>query len=256
MAEPLINQLIIGDIHAPMNEISEIYKITRGTVIIGGWSIFHGFNLPTVVFPPLLPESWLSIRSMLSLRNFDLFYAPIPLYDNLGNPIEQPWTNWGEYDAELQFTDVAMQLTNKSIEVPDLDMLPAIRGVVQADIPIIEEYFDELGDEYEGFFHPLQIKTDVYVMAEEESQVVGVGGAHFETPVSVQLGNIHVSTDFRGIGLGRAITTAVSLGILRGERLPTLFVNKNNQIAQNLYESIGFSRFNEFQFYKLERNNK
>lgn len=251
------NQLIIGDIHAPMNQISDIYKITDGDKIIGGWSIFKGFELSTVVIPPLLHETWEAIHSMVSLLDIREFFAPFPRFID-DKPVERlPWDNWNEFNAELQFTDIAMQLTKQELEVLDISHLPNIRAAKVEDANAISKYFDKVreNETFQGFWNPVQLETDIFVIAENEDQkIVGIGGAHFETPISVQIGNIHVNQEFRGIGLGKAITMACVLGVISTKRLPTLFVNENNKIAIDIYKDVGFEKYNEMSFYKLTRN--
>ncbi len=244
----LYNHIIIGDIHAPMNRISDIYKIVNNDRIIGGWSVFHGFDLPTVVLPPTIPEAWESIHSMINFLGIKEFYAPFPAEINNQNIIP-PWTDWKDFSSELQFTDVAMQLAKKEIEVMDISNLPEIRGAKHEDADRIQEYFDSV--EHQGFFNKHQLDTDIFVIAEDNDEIIAVGGAHFETPLTVQIGNIHVKKEYRKIGLGRAITTACILGVLRTKRLPTLFVNENNDIAIDLYKSFGFEEYNRYKFYKL-----
>ncbi|MCY3410407.1 MAG: GNAT family N-acetyltransferase [Candidatus Heimdallarchaeota archaeon] len=256
MEDILYNHLIIGDIHAPMNKISDIYKITMDNKIIGGWSVFHGFNLPTVVLPPTIPEAWNIIRSMIKMLNINEFYAPFPDFMNeqVFNP---PWSTWEEYNVKKDFTDIAMQLGTKDIQVMDISELPKIRGASTSDADEIKSYFEEVAkyEKVEGFFHPIQLETEMFVVAEDEGKIIAVGGVHFETPRTIQLGNIHVKNEYRRKGLGRAITTALCLGSIKSQRLPTLFVGKHNTRAINLYKSIGFQKFNEFSFYKLTLKN-
>ncbi|MFV2014668.1 MAG: hypothetical protein ACC656_04530, partial [Candidatus Heimdallarchaeota archaeon] len=61
--ENFINDLIIGDIHAPMNKVSDIFKLMDNNEMVSGWSIFHGYKHPIVVFPPKYHDGWDSIKS-------------------------------------------------------------------------------------------------------------------------------------------------------------------------------------------------
>ncbi len=249
------NQLIIGDIHAPMNKISDIYKIVEDNNIIGGWSVFHGFDIPTIIFPPHLRESWPAIKNMIRIRQIDDFNLSFPYIVNEKTVEEYPWTIWPEYDATHLFTDNAMRLVDKEIEVMDVSDLPKIRAAQSEDIPRLNLFFEELENrgEMSGFWNPIQLEMDSFVIVEDEGKIIGVGGTHFETPFTMQLGNIHVLKDYRKRGIGTAITTAIALGSIKSQRVPTLFVNENNENAINMYSKIGFKPYNKFIFYNMKR---
>ena len=71
-----------------------------------------------------------------------------------------------------------------------------------------------------------------------------------QVKVNIQIGNVYVLPEYRNRGIGKAITTAVTLGIVKSNRYPTLFVNEANESAIKMYESIGFEEYNEFVFYQ------
>lgn len=242
------NQLILGDIHAPMNEISDVYKIMDGDTIIGGWTVFHGFDIPTIVFPPLLPEAWQSIKQLVTLFKLPAIQIPHPRSCTTENQ-ERPWENWPRYTFTKTHTDIAMRLKSKDFEVMDIDHLPTIRAATNKDIDELQQFYADRGEEFEGFFHPLQLRSDNYAVCEDNGKIVGVAGTHFETSYTLQLGNIFVDPKYRGKGIGRALTLAVVLGAIKTGRVPTLFVNKNNERAIELYESIGFEKYDEYEFY-------
>jgi ribosomal protein S18 acetylase RimI-like enzyme len=247
------NHIIIGDIHAPMDELSDVFKITKDDSIIGGWTIFKGFDIPTVVFPPNLPESWDLIKDMVDVLNYPEIFATFPKSTRSDPNPEFPWDNWTSYAWEHMFTDKAMRFEGDSLEVMDISHLPTIRGAGEADLPKLNEFFDKLkkSSDYTGFWVPQQLKTDLYVVAEDDQgEIIAVAGTHFETPMTVQIGNVHVLSEHRQKGLGTALSTAVCLGIVRFHRTPTLFVNENNITAQKMYEKIGFKEYNEYIFYK------
>jgi predicted GNAT family acetyltransferase len=191
---------------------------------------------------------------MVEMLGYPEFILPFPvnMEEDHGH---RPWNDWPSYNFELMYRDKAMRVETKDIEVRDISELPVIRAANEDDIPALEEFYHQAveRDEFEGIFHPLQLKSDNYVVCEDQNEIIGAAGTHFETPYSVQLGNIYVSPKYRGRGIGRALTTAVVLGAIKTQRVPTLFVNEENTLARKLYESIGFEYYLDFEFYKVSR---
>lgn len=247
----LINDLIIGDIHAPMNQVSDIYKILDGNELVSGWSIFKGYKFPIIVFPPSFPQGWDAIKSWVNNLGFKDILASFPT-DVEGNTGNLPWDNWINYEWEHVFTDNAMKFEGE-VEIYDISKLPKMRGITYEEREIVTKFLEEesVSGDFVGIYHPFQIMSDLYIVAEDDNgSIIGVAGTHYETPHSVQIGNIYVKKEFRNRGIGKALTTAVTLSIRRSYRIATLFVNENNSIAQKLYENLGFEKFNQYMFYK------
>ncbi|MHA2028533.1 MAG: GNAT family N-acetyltransferase [Candidatus Kariarchaeaceae archaeon] len=249
--ETLLNELIIGDIHAPMNKVSDIFKLVDGNALKSGWSIFHGYKFPIIVFPPKFPEGWDSIRSFVNHLNYQEIMVSFPIRVNNESP-KKPWSKWETYKWEHLFTDNAMKFTGE-LEIMDISDLPKIRGIGYSEKEKLISFFEEeeQNGDYSGIFHPYQMESDLYVVAEnEDGTILATAGSHYETPFTVQLGNIYVKKEYRNRGIGRALSTAVTLGINRSGRTPTLFVNSANDVARSLYEKMGFEIFNQFEFYR------
>lgn len=247
----LVNDIIIGDIHAPMNQVSDIYKILDGNELVSGWSIFNGYQHPIVVFPPTFPQGWGAIKSWVNKLNLKEITLSFPK-DVENNTIELPWDNWDNYEWEHLFTDNAMRFEG-DVEIYDISKVPKMRGITYEERDIVSEFLEREGKtgDFAGIYHPYQVMSDLYIVAEDDDgSIIGVAGTHYETPHAVQLGNIYVKKEFRNLGIGRALTSAVTLSIRRSYRIATLFVNQNNSVAQKLYEDIGFEKFNENMFYK------
>ncbi len=240
------NQLLLGDLHSPMNKISKAYKIEKEGEIVGGFTIYEGIDLPVVVFPFGQTELWQPIQKYVDKMNIESVQIVFPI--GTGNQIEPPpFLGWNTYTWEWQQTDLAMRLTKKEIEVRSIENLPQI---IAANGDMADKIIEFLKSQKMGqWFHPLQLESELSVVAIENDRIVGYAGTHFETPYTVQIGNVAVHQDFRGRGLGRAIVTAVVLGILRTRRVPTLFVNEQNQDAIKFYEKLGFEVYDKFNFY-------
>ncbi|MHA2501429.1 MAG: GNAT family N-acetyltransferase [Candidatus Kariarchaeaceae archaeon] len=242
------NQLVIGDIHAPMNKVSDIFAIKDGNQVIGGWSIFRAFSPPSLGIP-VDPTGWEAIAGMLSMLPDAEYILPFPV-ESENDHGKRPWDEW-DFRTEYLYTDIAMRISTKDIEVRDISELPPIRAAIPDDADALESYYKSIGDTFQGVFHPLQLESDNYVICESDGSIIGAAGTHFETPYTVQLGNIHVQEEYRGKGIGRALTTAVTLGAIKTKRVPTLFVNQENRTAIELYESIGFERYNSYEFHRI-----
>ena len=79
-----------------------------------------------------------------------------------------------------------------------------------------------------------------YLVAEMEGQVIGYAGAWIILDES-HITNIAIEASRRGLGYGRALTTALMQYLSNlGAAYATLEVRRSNLRAQNLYKSLGF----------------
>lgn len=79
-----------------------------------------------------------------------------------------------------------------------------------------------------------------YLVAEREGRVIGYAGAWIILDES-HITNIAVLKDERGQGIGRALTQGLLQYLSNlGAAYATLEVRKSNEVAQNLYKSLGF----------------
>ena len=79
-----------------------------------------------------------------------------------------------------------------------------------------------------------------YLVAEMDGQVVGYAGAWIILDES-HITNIAIEESRRGLGYGRALTTALMQYLSNlGAAYATLEVRRSNLRAQNLYKSLGF----------------
>ena len=81
-----------------------------------------------------------------------------------------------------------------------------------------------------------------YLVAERAGEIIGFAGAWIILDES-HITNIAVLKDFRGQGIGRALTAGLLQYLSNlGAAYATLEVRRSNEVAQNLYESLGFQR--------------
>ena len=79
-----------------------------------------------------------------------------------------------------------------------------------------------------------------YMVAETEGQVVAYAGAWLILDEG-HITNIAVKKEYRGQGIGRKVTEALmQYASNLGVQYLTLEVRKSNEVAQNLYKSLGF----------------
>ena len=79
-----------------------------------------------------------------------------------------------------------------------------------------------------------------YLVAEKDGRIIGYAGAWIILDES-HVTNIAVLSDERGQGIGRALTAGLMQYLSNlGAAYATLEVRKSNEIAQNLYKSLGF----------------
>ena len=79
-----------------------------------------------------------------------------------------------------------------------------------------------------------------YLVAEKDGRIIGYAGAWIILDES-HITNIAVLKDERGQGIGRALTHGLMQYLSNlGAAYATLEVRKSNEVAQNLYVSLGF----------------
>lgn len=79
-----------------------------------------------------------------------------------------------------------------------------------------------------------------YLVAEKDGKIIGYAGAWIILDES-HITNIAVLKEERGQGIGRALTAGLLKYLANlGAAYATLEVRKSNEVAQNLYKSLGF----------------
>ena len=92
----------------------------------------------------------------------------------------------------------------------------------------------------EAFVSEMKNVAARYLVAEQDGQIIGYAGAWIILDES-HITNIAVRQSERGRGIGRALTAGLMQYLSNlGAAYATLEVRKSNEIAQNLYKSLGF----------------
>ena len=92
----------------------------------------------------------------------------------------------------------------------------------------------------EAFISEMKNVAARYLVAEKDGRIIGYAGAWIILDES-HITNIAVLKDERGQGIGRALTHGLMQYLSNlGAAYATLEVRKSNEVAQNLYVSLGF----------------
>lgn len=95
-------------------------------------------------------------------------------------------------------------------------------------------------------FSEWQLETGVFYGLRQAARLVAMAGTHVvsEAMDVAAVGNVFTHPDYRGQGLGRAVSAAVTASLLRrGLRTIVLNVAMDNEPAVHLYQDLGFRPF-------------
>ena len=135
-------------------------------------------------------------------------------------------------------TMLRMQVDRASF-VPAADRVP-VRRLIDADAGELNRLYAIEGDglHYSG----RQVGEGIYFGAHFRGRLVAAAGTHIHSlgeSVAV-IGNVFTNPDYRGRGLGTAVTAAVTGYLLRTCNLVVLNVDPANRTARHVYDAIGF----------------
>ncbi|MDR1411611.1 MAG: GNAT family N-acetyltransferase [Spirochaetaceae bacterium] len=71
-------------------------------------------------------------------------------------------------------------------------------------------------------------------------KIVGKINTNAESFTRFQIGGVYVRPGYRGLGIARRMTAALSSSLLAQGKAVTLFVKKNNPAARSVYRKVGF----------------
>ncbi len=133
---------------------------------------------------------------------------------------------------------VRMQLDKSAFSVP-ADM-PVIRRLIGADAGELNRLYALEDDGI--WYSPKQVSEGAYFGAHHRGRLVAAAGTHIHSSsqrVAV-VGNVFTHPDFRGHGLGTAVTAAVTAHLLQSCDTIVLSVDPNNRVAHRIYERLGY----------------
>ena len=160
-----------------------------------------------------------------------------------------------ESDYQMTFlgTHLKMKFQGELAKLAILDTSETVH-LTEKDNPNLISLYQEAYPE--GYFVPNMLKSGKYFGVKVDKKIVSVAGVHvFSSLYNIAvLGNITTYPNFRGRGLGKKCTTQL-LKSFNGEIDQIgLNVKKDNFIALQLYENLGFrvhSTYNEADFERI-----
>lgn len=119
-----------------------------------------------------------------------------------------------------------------------------VRRLTADDVPAIEALIALGGPFAPDGFAPYQVADGFFFgVKDEKGSLAAIGGTHILNRAEgvAAIGNVYTRSDCRGKGYARAITTEI-VSRLRAAGLPliVLNVNRENEAARKLYDSLGF----------------
>jgi RimJ/RimL family protein N-acetyltransferase len=135
-------------------------------------------------------------------------------------------------------TMLRMQLDREAFSPPAVN--PTVRRLLDADASELNRLYaiEEDGLRYSG----RQVREGVYFGASRRGRLVAAAGTHIYSArqgVAV-IGNVFTHPDFRGHGLGTAVTAAVTKHLLATCDMIVLNVDPANRTARHIYETLGY----------------
>lgn len=128
------------------------------------------------------------------------------------------------------------------------DPAPTVRRLGLDDLPAIEALYRHGGAYAPDAFHPRQVADGVFygvlapVASSQDEALLAVAGTHLIAPNwgVAAVGNVFTHPAWRGQGLARLVTSAVTEELLSRGMLVVLNVDQGNAAAIHIYESLGY----------------
>jgi ribosomal protein S18 acetylase RimI-like enzyme len=92
----------------------------------------------------------------------------------------------------------------------------------------------------------LLLQEDMILAAELDGTLVGKININALSFTRFQIGGVYVLPDWRGLGIAKALTTALIRKLSSRNKDFTLFVKKTNLPARMAYDSIGFTKIGDY----------
>ncbi|MFW9827249.1 MAG: GNAT family N-acetyltransferase [Candidatus Thorarchaeota archaeon] len=158
-----------------------------------------------------------------------------------------------QYQMKFLGTHLKMKFQGELANLPNNNTSETIRLTKDDEQNLLSLYQESYP---EGYFVPYMLKSGKYYGVKVDKKIVSVAGVHVFSPLYniAVLGNITTHPNFRGRGLARKCTSQL-LKSFGGEvdRIG-LNVKKDNVIALQLYENLGFrvhATYNEAYFERI-----
>ncbi len=230
------NLVLIGDLFPPCLDLSDIFGVFEGNNLLSFFTVFKGFQVPSVVIlntSDAIMEFILSrLRSILP-RQFVLVSSTID-----ATLLRQ---NFSLNDQSAEFCMV----TNRTCALfHEADI--SFTHASTADLTHINAFYKKNNT---FPWNPIQLESQFYFFKKKKGFIIACGGTHFETPELAHLGNILVLPEFRGQSIGKNLVSTIGKEILKKKEIVSLFVAEDNFPAIRLYQKVGFSHKRNYSIF-------
>jgi predicted GNAT family acetyltransferase len=241
-ADPLSNVLPLGDLYAPLFDVSEVYAAVEKGRVAGVISVFHAFSLPSIaigtatkrVKKALLKKALGTISTdFIALVTRD----EISLYEEFATVLH----SYTEYQMFL--------VQPRNVEVNNI----VAQKATKKDLEALNMFYVKHESQA---WNPVQFKAGPYYIVKQRNKIVSAAGIHIFTPQIAQLGNILTDKAYRQKGYGKACTTALVREISLRKRMISLFVRADNAPAIHMYEQMGFKKTKTVHFLTMREKPK
>lgn len=148
-----------------------------------------------------------------------------------------------EYIGNTQLTDresshVTPQLLNRSF-----DFLVNVERAFDRNPKLLNDIKAKLIKKYQ---------LDEYFAFEEEERIISQGMLENKGEDFIVIGSIYTKENYRQRGFGKKIVKLLINEVLSRKKIPILLVKKENKVAIDLYQNLGFEKKSDFQILELE----
>ena len=198
--------------------------------------------------PVLLALSEEPLDGMRELLRSLMHLLPARFYAHLSGDLASVFA--ADYRVESHGEHYKMALTNPALlETVDTSEVIALSG---ADLGALEDLYQA---SYPGnWFDPRMLETGQYYGVRRGAELVSVAGVHVYSQRYrvAALGNITTRPQFRGSGLGTAVTARLCKALLRTVDHIGLNVKADNASAIASYTRLGFERIGSYEECMVE----
>jgi ribosomal protein S18 acetylase RimI-like enzyme len=231
--------LPLGDLYAPLFDVSEVYVAVEKGRVAGVASVFRAFSLPSIAIGTATRQVKTALLGKaLGTVSKDFISLVTPdescLYEEFGTVLHQ-------------FAEHQMILTQpRKLETNNI----TARKATKKDLEALDKFYVEHKSQA---WNPIQFKVGPYYIVKQGSRIVSAAGIHILTPQIAQLGNILTDRVHRRKGYSRACTTALVREVSSRNRMVSLFVRTDNTPAIRMYEQIGFKKNKTIKFLIMRK---
>lgn len=230
------NLVLIGDLFPPCVNQSDIFGVFEGSELLSCFTVFNGFQIPSVVIlhtSEVILEFTMTYLSQILPKEFVLVSSMID-----ATSIKQHFSLHNKSVECCMITDRNSAL----FRVSDYSFTNASHE----DLNRIDTFYK---DNNTFPWNPIQLESQFYFFKERKTKIIACGGTHFETPKLAHLGNILVLPEYRRQSIGENLVSTIGTEILKKKEKISLFVVEDNFPAIHLYHKLGFTYKNNFTIY-------